>query len=66
MLVKELIAALQGQDPNAEVGIGFEHSHYVSKVGKILLEDRPSCVPAGMNVVVMMTSAGDYLPADEA
>lgn len=65
MLVKELVAELLKHGQDDEVGISFEHSHYVSKVSGVGVETRPSSVPAGARVVVLGTSAGDFVPADE-
>ena len=66
MLVKELIADLQKQDPDAEVGIGHYRTHYIQKVGKVVLEDRTASVPEGTPVVVITSSDENYVPGDEA
>ncbi len=66
MLVKELIAALRGQDPNAEVGLGLGQSHYVQKIAALVTEARPAVAPSGQTLVVIMMADESYVPADEA
>ena len=65
MLVKELIAELQKHDPDAEVGIGNDYTHYVSKIKKVRLEERTVCVPKGAPVVFIEMADEAYVPGDE-
>ncbi len=64
MFVKELIAELQKQDPDREVGVGNYHTHYVGKVEGVYLEESGLCVPGP--VVVIEMAETNFIPADEA